>query len=763
MSVVLTRQSTVYRRLSQAKRVAALPYGLRRGLSFLGLVFLGVVTIKGVYGIALGILAYVYSVSYAARNRMPEARSIMLGGLIGILIDSRSLFPLLYWIALWIVLEIFVLKVKPKYKNIKVMTVMASILYPVLIIIGKKLAFPLVTYALYGTLCAVLLANNYKSLVILQERDRVWDNEEVISLIMSSVIFGSSVCVIEVFGLCVGQIVMWLLVAASGMLGGPLWGVVAAALVSFSGSLLEYSHCLIMLGAFTGVISMMKGYAAVLIALTFVLIVMNRNLSAVGPEIIVAEICLPFLLRKMQPLKFSVPSFVPPENTESKALELKARIEKFSETLEELSKVFQGIPIEKAEEGDKTISSLIEAIVAKVCRSCIQRGSCWERDFYTTYANMFDLLVESEESPSGESICEKARRWCSQPKEITDSTLSLLKMRGLDIVWQKRLIESKGVVANQLKGLASVVNNLSNQLELLEKDKHCAEVSSFELKRKGIKFDSIECCRFEHGVTVAISVMKQDGNCLDKEVRGIISRVTGQDCIIERHVCKDGFCELYLVPRYMYDVNVYIRRKPAAGYAICGDSCEEVSLKKGRHLAVLSDGMGVGPEAAIQSSTVVSFIEKFISLDVPSTETLKLVNSVSYLSCEEDTFATVDLVLIDKYTGEVRMSKLGSAQSHVKRGRRVEAITSNSVPVGMLSSIKIVEKHCQFRPKDILVVVSDGVINEGAKRYEDPRWLEKLLINVDGSADEIGDEIFSKLPMDNRDDLTVMVLELKLI
>lgn len=41
MSVVLTRQSTVYRRLSQAKRVAALPYGLRRGLSFLGLVFGG--------------------------------------------------------------------------------------------------------------------------------------------------------------------------------------------------------------------------------------------------------------------------------------------------------------------------------------------------------------------------------------------------------------------------------------------------------------------------------------------------------------------------------------------------------------------------------------------------------------------------------------------------------------------------------------------------------------------------------------------------
>ncbi|MDD2430259.1 MAG: SpoIIE family protein phosphatase [Firmicutes bacterium] len=763
MGVVATHENVSYKRIGRTSSLENVLYSTKTGLKHFGLAFLAAISIPGVYGVTFGILAYIYSWSLANKRSLPEARCTMLGGLIGILIYSFSLYCFMYWIFLWVFMEIFMLKAKPLYKNIKTLTIFPSLLYPVLIIIGKSLAFPLLTYIVYALLCGVLQFNNYRTFDILEDRDRVWESEECISILMAAILLGTSFYSVSYFGVSVGKVIMWLIVAASGMLGGPLWGVVAATLVAFSGQLLRYGHYLILLGAFSGVISMLKGYSLLLFILTVLVVVMDRNLHQIGAEMFLAEICLPFLLKKVQPLKFSIPAFTPQEKTESKALELKARIAKFSETLEELSKVFSGIPIENDEEKESVLPCLVEAIAAKVCNNCGQKESCWQRGFYTTYTNMFNLLVELEGELSSEALYEKSRNWCSQPKELADSALSLLKMRGLDIVWQKRLIESKGVVANQLKGLANVVSDLGCQLDLLQKDKHCSEVSSFELKRRGIDFNSIECSRFEHGVAVTLSVPKRSGHCLVKEVRKIISNVTGQDCIVEKHICKEDFCELYLVPRYIYDVNAFIRRRPAEGYTLCGDSCEVASLGKGRHLAVLSDGMGVGPEAAIQSSTVVSFIEKFTSLDVPSNETLKLVNSLSYLSNEEETFATVDLVLLDKYTGEVRLSKLGSALSFVKRGRRVETVSSSSLPVGMLSSVNIIEKMCQFRPKDLLVILSDGVITQGCKVTKDSKWLETLLISTEGSAEVIGDKIFSKLPHDNQDDLTVMVLELKLV
>ncbi len=159
---------------------------------------------------------------------------------------------------------------------------------------------------------------------------------------------------------------------------------------------------------------------------------------------------------------------------------------------------------------------------------------------------------------------------------------------------------------------------------------------------------------------------------------------------------------------------------------------------------------------------MVTFIEKFLSLNVCSKEALKLVNSVCFLSAERESFATVDLALIDKYTGELSICKLGSAPTFVKRGKRVVSLSSEAIPVGMLSTLNVIERKCFLYQGDLIVMVSDGVLIEGHKVTSDSNWLEKHLERNFGSPQELGESILAMLPDDNKDDITVLITQIKL-
>lgn len=733
---------------------------LNEVLKGVGWILVGALSTCGIFDGAWGLMPYVLAWTFALNGQKWIARLIAFGGMLG-LIHLDGFGSLCFtWLGLWILMEVLPLTHLLKKKSILIF--LSTLTYPLLIIINRHLAFPLVTYFTYAFLAGAVFWAFIYSWNVLDQRGRVWNVEECLCLLLSTILLIVSLFSGPLFGFSLKNILLWQIVIVSGFLGGPVWGVVAGTFASLFCGCVRVGYILVLAGTLAGIITMVKLRSLLIGLLGVGLIFIDREFARLGTEILVSSIFLPITLNKVQSLRLSVPSAANYGRTESKAIELKARIDKFSITLAELSKVFAGLPVEKLDDEKGNLPALVEGIASKVCKNCIQQNLCWNEYFLITYSRLTDLLIDLESSSKEVTTQKNSLSWCVQPKEIVETAESFWKMRGQDILWHRRLVESKGVVANQLKGLANVVSDLGCQLDLLEKDKHSTDTIAFEMQRQNIKFDSIECCRFEHGLAISVSVPRKKGRCCDKEVLSIVNRAMGQNYFLEKHLCKEKGCELFLVPYYLYDVDIFTKRQPSIGYSLCGDSVGIASLSRGRHLLTLSDGMGVGPEAALQSSTVVSFIEKFISLDVSCSESLKLVNSVSFLSTEKETFATVDLALLDKYTGELVLSKLGSAPSFIKRGKKVVALTSNSLPVGMLSNIEIYEKRCNLRPRDLLVIVSDGVINEGFKKFSDQDWLERLLKENDGSAQEIGEIIFSMLPTESKDDLTVVVLELKI-
>lgn len=727
-------------------------------LKGIGWVALGFFSFKGVFGGDLGLISFALGWVFVLRKEIAIARCIFAGGLIGLYYLSNSVFTCFIWLMVWFFLEIIRLK---KICAKKPLIILAALLYPLCFVLGRALAFPLLTYASYTVICGFVLANLSLSSDIIKQKDRLWHPEEFFNVITAVIIIAASLDY-NLLGVSLEHILLTQIVLISGLTGGVIWGMVAGTLASLFVDNVTVAYFLLLAGTIGGVLPILKGSYLFCLLFGIGVMCLGREFAIYGIEIIIASLFLSVLLKKVHQFKFCIPSTTPQEKTESRAIEVKARIANFANTLSELSVVFAGIPMEKTDDDKRKLASLVEGIAGKVCPTCSRQKMCWQESFLFSYGKLTELLVDLENEALVEAMLKKTTTWCIQPREIVETAVSVWQIKGMDIVWQKRLIESKSVVANQLRGLSLVVGDLGCQLDLLEKDKHCADILGFELKKRNFDFDCLECNRFEHGKAISISVKKRRGICLEKEIKGLVSQVIGEKYLVEKHICKEEYCEFYLVPKYLYDVDIFVQRRPAEGYSLCGDSFGITSIARGRHLITLSDGMGVGPEAALQSSTVVSFMEKFILLGVSSQEALKLVNSVSFLSSERESFATVDLALLDKYTGDLNLCKLGAAPSFFKRGKKIITIASDSLPVGMLSSIDIFEKKSQLRPQDILVVVSDGVINEGNRITRDHEWLEKLLLESNGSAKEIGEKLFSILPQNNKDDLTAIVFEIKL-
>ncbi|MPM63316.1 Stage II sporulation protein E [bioreactor metagenome] len=180
---------------------------------------------------------------------------------------------------------------------------------------------------------------------------------------------------------------------------------------------------------------------------------------------------------------------------------------------------------------------------------------------------------------------------------------------------------------------------------------------------------------------------------------------------------------------------------------------------------MISDGMGSGSRAADESTMAVRFLEKLLAVGFDVDVAVKTVNSMLLLRTPEESFATVDMTIIDTYSGEAEFLKIGSSPSFVKRVREVATIKSASLPMGILNQIEIEPVKANLVSGDILVMVSDGVADIPQRGNEKENWIANFLrrtatTNAQELADMILQEAMNLSGSRVKDDMTVLVAKI---
>lgn len=151
--------------------------------------------------------------------------------------------------------------------------------------------------------------------------------------------------------------------------------------------------------------------------------------------------------------------------------------------------------------------------------------------------------------------------------------------------------------------------------------------------------------------------------------------------------------------------------RSCSGEEVAGDSYISRLLAGGRHMLALSDGMGSGMSARQESYAALALMVESLRAGYTRAQALDVVNALMLMCTGREMYATMDLCVIDLHTGETAFEKLGACPSYVVRDGEVRAIGADTLPVGVLPDVESSCLRMTLRPGDVVILVTDGVLD----------------------------------------------------
>lgn len=344
-----------------------------------------------------------------------------------------------------------------------------------------------------------------------------------------------------------------------------------------------------------------------------------------------------------------------------------------------------------------------------------------------------------------------------------------------------RIIQRNNVKAElereQKKKIDSEINNISKVMtkvsEDLEKpnpfDKKEKEIYIL-LKGKNYPVNNVKVKEIRNGkVIVTLNMDYKDDSIREKSklvnIADLLSKVLGKKVVFQRDLRKASvniYNQIYSSEdKFVMQVGSSKTTKNKSLQS--GDTNMQVKLKDGKYVLAISDGMGSGEDARKASKNVIDSLNQLLLDGFDPEETLELINSNMNLVQKNDMYASLDLNVLDLYTGKICMIKNGACNTYIKNKKNVTVYNSKNMPIGTVDKIQF-EKQCiDLKEDDIIVMCSDGVLD--AKNELSNDWMENFLKNLNtNNVQKIADLIVSEA-IDNSygvaaDDITVIVAKI---
>lgn len=446
-----------------------------------------------------------------------------------------------------------------------------------------------------------------------------------------------------------------------------------------------------------------------------------------------------------------------------------SRLNEFAHVFRHLSKVFGRISGRGFSAGQEELSRLFDKVAAETCKGCPLYRSCWERDFYQTYTNMFEMLSACEEKGYIEErdIPHSIKRRCLNADNLVEDMNLIYHTYRTNLKWQQKLGECRQLVAEQLEGVSHVVTELAAELDMDVRFRTGMEDAiRLELDKNGIQAGEILVLEKPGGKTqVSIHKSACGGNkeCLRK-VELIVSKVLGKSMSRQHRDCTRAGkkeCTLHLSETRQFEIITGVARQPRQQNTTCGDSYSFTSVKDGKYMLALSDGMGFGARAAEESSAVISLLENFLEAGFDQNITIKTINSILMLRSREEMFATADLCIMDLVDGQAEFIKIGGAPSFIRRNRAVETIRQPALPIGILEEVQMENISVSIQDEDMIIMATDGILDAFAAVGDGEQALAAFIgtlntTNPQELAESIMQEALFHSDGEAEDDMTVM-------
>lgn len=377
-------------------------------------------------------------------------------------------------------------------------------------------------------------------------------------------------------------------------------------------------------------------------------------------------------------------------------------------------------------ENDNDIAKVFDRTSERVCVHCVLREECWIAKSIDTLNAMNDASVKMQQRGRLEVLDfpEHFRQRCLSLHEFTEVVNGELRLRAYRRRMKQMMQEERSLLLEQYKDFSDVLADSARALDSVHGADPLAERRLVRyLRTLGIEADAA-VFRDERGRLHAALESRCLQQIMDRAdfLDGVSAVLGVRLCIPERQSKEDSLILLEAEP---LSASVGIAAVRKRGETVSGDRGTYFKTDSGQLCVILSDGMGTGEEAANGSINAIRILERFLRAGVAPTTAMKLLNSTSLARDEENWgYATVDLMVIDLFTGDACFYKFGAAPSYVKTGNVIRKIKCRSFAAGLKYEAGKTPDvmHMRLKPGSVAVIASDGVVSDGKDL-----WLRKLL------------------------------------
>lgn len=415
-------------------------------------------------------------------------------------------------------------------------------------------------------------------------------------------------------------------------------------------------------------------------------------------------------------------------------------------------------------------SAMVESLADRVCYNCELRQKCWDRNLHSTFEGFSELLSSCESKEvylpkTLDKVCVKTRSLMKNAQEIVNNYTFNEALR-------TKLTEGRNIIANHMNNISDTMDGM---IQDFQKDiSICTEID--KLLRKAFNRSKIDYLdvfsyldrRGRMKIKVITTCSNSERYCVKNIIPVINTLVKVPVSIANNGVRIDpetGESTIIIEETPKYHMMSYVASKPKEGETAIGDSHSFSNNNDGTYITIISDGMGSGEEASSESSLAVDLIQKFIESGFSEKTAINTINSVMAMKFnEEEKFTTMDLGLVDLYTGDVEFIKIGGVVSFIKRGDEIKVVKSNTLPFGILDDVDYSFEKQKLKHGDIIISISDGILDIDKNNIGSYYWLLEYLEYADTNPAALANDILEKAIVLSggkvKDDMTVLVSKL---
>lgn len=443
--------------------------------------------------------------------------------------------------------------------------------------------------------------------------------------------------------------------------------------------------------------------------------------------------------------------------SEEKKISLHFSLRRSAKAVKDISDTVSAVSSFLEKKDKPTYDEIPSAVTEDICKACNKYDFCWNKcgDISKkAFAEANKILIKNERLIS-DDLPERLTLICRMPDKITQSFNKAYLEHGARLLARNDIFEAKKAAARQFYCIGSLLDDAAENITLLP-EAEPAMAASLQPVFKEMGFTVSGICA--HTTVTGKSVLQVYCSHVpvipDKEILlEKIYEATGKFYLppVTDEYSNDGTVLSFSEER-KYTVEYHTSSHTGAGEDFSGDTCRCFFDGTGSFYTVLSDGMGTGTRAAIDSVMTCNLMSRLMRSGFSPESALETVNCALLVKSAEETLSTLDILKIDLDTGDTKFYKAGACFSVIGKGEKTLVVEKSSLPLGILDETSFEKSEISLGNGDTVLILSDGAAviphiyfkemirenkNAGVKALAEKAVQKALELSVSGKHDDI--------------------------